>query len=194
MSMYATRADLDALLQALQSNPGEKGRPYFRGVPVVVDRSYLGVAGPASDQWDSFYSYSGKGGLLYPDRQIEWRLIMGASNISGRTLWYQVRFRLNDQVFFTSQAGLANGEDVTLSVDWRIIATGGNAGQLIQVAFGAGTPAISSASEDLADTWTITVEATWRDDDGEPIPGPDTGLTLPADAYFFRYHALAVLT
>jgi len=197
MADYASRSDLDALIQTLQSNPGEKSRPFFRGVPVVVDRSYLGVAGPAADSWDSFYSYSGKGGVLNPDRQIETRLIMAASNFAGRALWYLLRIRLNDAVFFETEAKLADGASATLTAEWRIIATGTNAGQLIEMRFGASSAAISTVAENLAEPWTVTLEVTWRDD-AETPPDPETFpaeiLTLPADAYFFRYHALAVLT
>ncbi len=189
VELFARQSDLDAIRQQLQSDPST-AFPFLRGVAQVVDRSYLGVAGPAADTWDT---YSGRGGVLNPDRQIEWRLIMAAANNSGRTLWYLLRIRLNDIVIFTTQASLFDSESVQLAADWRIIATGTNVGQLIDMRFGASSAAISSAEEDLAQPWTITVEATWRDDIGGGAPA-DTVLTLPADAYFFRYHAIAVLT
>ena len=191
MADYASRADFDALVQTLQSNPGEKSRPYFRGVPVVVDRSYLGVAGPAADTRDTFYTYSGRGGLLNPDRQLEFKLMMEAANSSGMSLYWLARATLGTTVFWTAQGLLLNGESQSIVPVFRIIATGGNAGQLIEVTYGGGVPVISSATENLADGISLTVEATWRDVDGG---GPAETLTPTNDAYVIRYHALAVLT
>ena len=191
MADYAMRSDLDLLRQQLQSDPAAGGFPFLRSVPMVVDRSYQGVAGPASDQWDRFYTFSGRGGLLNPDRQLEFKLMMEASNFSGMSLYWLVRALLGGTTFWEADGLLVNGETQSIVPTFRIIATGGNAGQLIEVTYGGGVPANSSTTENLADGISLTVDATWRDEDGG---GPAETLTPTNDAYVIRYHALAVLT
>lgn len=189
MGGFATRADLDALIQTLQSNPGEKGRPYFRGVPVVVQRDYVASGTPATFAFQQVWSYQGSGGMLYPDRQLEANLVVAAYNGSGSHRWVQTELRLNTAVLASANIFVQNTATYEGDLSYRLIALGSNSAQLLAGSARAGV------AENLADPWTLSLHVRWRDATGIDFVIDPDNLTEPvADTYYFRFHALAVLT
>ena len=185
---YASKAEFDTLRQQIQSDPSAAFAA-FRCMPQVVQRNHVAGGTPATFEFQQVWSYQGGGGILLPNRQIEAKLVVAASNGSGAHRWVQYELRLNTTVLADGDIGIQDNATYEGDLTYRLIARGSNTAQLL-----AGS-ARGTAAENLAAPWTLSLHVRGRDAMGiDFVIDPDT-LTEPVlDTYYFVYHSLVILT
>lgn len=159
---YVTRGEFDLLQQQLRSDPGE-GFAAFRAIPRILDRSYLGSLVPSNGAWQTFYTYTGRGGLLYPDRVLDLALITGRVNNDGALRTFTLRAQINGVTILTATPGsIADGTDTQDRVTFRLLAGGSNANQLVTLeSTFASTFDFAAAAEDMSAEWVLTLDVQW---------------------------------